>query len=373
MVEFDTGMIWRRGDVDTEIVGRIVAVRRRNGDRGAEMYEETEIVVAPPALPRPGDLIRLDAVDYRVTESIPHPDLDGVLRGCSCTAVRGEAEFDTPIVRRRRTGSVDGTPVYAETTAVCRVVGRSVSDDGAEKREEVEIVLPSGADLLPEDLVTLAGAEYRVTKSRPHSAAGTTCVLVRGEAEFDTPIVRRRRTGSVDGTPVYAETTAVCRVVGRSVSDDGAEKREEVEIVLPSGADLLPEDLVTLAGAEYRVTKSRPHSAAGGAAGTTGTLTRIVSEPDTPAVWRRHTGSVGGAPVYTDAAVLCRIVKLLRRRGAGDYTGTAEELELSFDAPTEPHPGDLITLDNKDYRVIQTSRRADSDGNVAGCLCSAVR
>ena len=282
MVEFDTGMIWRRGDVDTEIVGRIVAVRRRNGDRGAEMYEETEIVVAPPALPRPGDLIRLDAVDYRVTESIPHPDLDGVLRGCSCTAVRGEAEFDTPIVRRRRTGSVDGTPVYAEATAVCRVVGRSVSDDGAEKREEVEIVLPSGADLLPEDLVTLAGAEYRVTKSRPHSAAG-------------------------------------------------------------------------------------------GAAGTTGTLTRIVSEPDTPAVWRRHTGSVGGAPVYTDAAVLCRIVKLLRRRGAGDYTGTAEELELSFDAPTEPHPGDLITLDNKDYRVIQTSRRADSDGNVAGCLCSAVR
>ena len=178
MIEFDTAMIWRRRSAapggspvysDSEIAGRIVGERHRRTDEyGAEIHEELEIVAAPPALPQPGDLIRMASVDWRVTSVSPRRDLDGVLRGCSCTLVRTEAEFAAAVVWRRRTGSSGGVPVYGDTAANCRILRRLRRGDVGEyagDSEELEVVAAAPAEPLPGDLITLDGKDYRVIRS----------------------------------------------------------------------------------------------------------------------------------------------------------------------------------------------------------------
>ena len=293
MTAFDTAMIWcRRTAVpgqspvytDSEIFGRIIGERRRRtADRDAEIREELEVVFAPPSQPRPGDLIRRDTTEYRVIESIPRPDLDGILRGCSCTLVRSETEFDTAVTWRRRSAAPGETPVYQESSASCRIVGRNTVADGSEKREEVEIVVAPSASPRAGDLITLAGEDYRVTKARPHtdvdgSLLGSSCTLVRSETEFDTAVT-----------------------------------------------------------------------------------------------WRRRSAAPGETPVYQESSASCRIVKQLRRRAVGDYTDDFDEMELFFEPPAEPQPGDLISLQDREYRVTLSSRSVDSDGNLLGCSCSVVR
>ena len=178
MIEFDTAMIWRRRSAapggspvysDSEIAGRIVGERRRRADEyGAEVHEEMEIVAAPPALPQPGDLIRAASVEWRVTSVSPRRDLDGVLRGCSCTLVRTAAEFAAAIVWRQRTGSSDGVPTYRDTAANCRILRRLRRGDAGEyagDSEELEIVTAAPAEPLPGDLITFDGNDFRVIQS----------------------------------------------------------------------------------------------------------------------------------------------------------------------------------------------------------------
>ena len=178
MIEFDSTMVWRRrtavagsapGYTDSEISLRVIGERRRRAaEPGAESREEVEIVCAPPAEPQPGDLLRRASTEYRVVESIPRLDLDGVLRGCTCRAVRTETEFDTAAVWRQCTGSSSGAPVYRETAVSCQIVRRLRSRDAGsydDTAEEVELLFAPPAEPQPGDLVTLGGGDYRITRS----------------------------------------------------------------------------------------------------------------------------------------------------------------------------------------------------------------
>jgi len=180
MIEFDTEMIWRRRTSspgapsvysDTEIAGKIIGERRKRADsRTARRNDEIAALFAPPAEPRPGDLVRLNDREYRVVESAPCRDLDGELRGCSCTLLRTETEFDRVVLWRSRSSAVGELPVYRDSTVNCRLVGRILRrapGDYADDFDEPELLFPPAVEPRPGDLVRWEEREYRVTRSEP--------------------------------------------------------------------------------------------------------------------------------------------------------------------------------------------------------------
>lgn len=179
MIEFDTEMIWRRRTSssapsvysDTEIAGKIIGERRKRSDnRAARRSDEISVIFAPPAEPRPGDLVRLNGREYRVVESAPRFDLDGESRGCSCTLLCAETEFDRVVLWRSRSSAVGAPPVYRDFTVNCRLVGRILRrapGDYADDFDELELLFAPAVEPRPGDLVRWEEREYRVIRSEP--------------------------------------------------------------------------------------------------------------------------------------------------------------------------------------------------------------
>ena len=96
-------------------------------------------------------------------------------------------------------------------------------------------------------------------------------------------------------------------------------------------------------------------------------------EFDRVMIWRRRASAPGEPPVYNDSTVSGRIVGRVRRRPSGEYGDTCDKIEALFAPPAEPAPGDLIRLEEEEFRVAESRPCPDLGGTLRGCRCTLLR